>query len=137
MAYPALVFLLAFALTAPFALWVHLRRTRWRAPDRAIVFAFTGILAILLLLSAISGYFYPYGGPGGEVEGLRPAAEACAARYAAARSAADTAGVDTLILMPAPDVPVPSCRMLRQARLPRCAPGSRCERLKARLQLPD
>ena len=136
MGYAALILLAAAVLALPFAVWGSHRRERWRAPERIIVLAFVGILAVLFALSAIDGYFYPYGWPGHDIPGLRSSAEACRARYALARTPADSAAVDPLILMPKPDVPVPSCGTLRREHLPRCAPHSRCARLRAALRLP-
>ena len=128
--------LAAMILTIPFAAWVLWRRERWRAPERSIVLAFVCILASLAAVSAVDGYLYPYGWPEHEVPGLRFSAESCAARYALARTGSDSAAVDSLILMPKPDVPVLSCGALRREQLPRCGPGSRCARLKAALRLP-
>jgi hypothetical protein len=138
MAYPVLVILLAAILTSPVAVWMwrrarpeHIRRTQ-----RNIVLAFVVVLSVLLTLSALDGYFYPYGWPGHEVPGLRSSAMACARAYSDARTPAESTAVDALIIAPAPDIAVPSCGMLRRERLPRCGAGSRCARLRSALGLP-
>ena len=138
MGYPALLLLLAFVLTAPFALWIRRRARHGRVanPDRSMVLVFVAILGVLLTLSALDGYFYPYGWPGREVPGLRASAESCARAYASAATAADSARIDVSMLSPAPDTLVFSCGTLRRERLPRCEPGSRCARVRAALGLP-
>ena len=138
MGYPALLLLLAFGLTIPFALWIRrrARQGKSRTPERSIVLTFVIILAVILTFSALDGYFYPYGWPGSEVPGLRASAIACARAYGDATTPAESAHVDTMFLPPSPDTVVPSCGMLRQARLPGCEPGSRCAWLRASLNLP-
>ena len=138
MGYESLILLVAGLATLPFALWMR-RRTRSdgsRRVNNRIGCTFVSILLLLLILSALSGYFYPYGRPGSEIAGLRVNAEKCAARYATARTKADSTNVDALI--PGSGIASGfSCGTLRRNRLPACRPGSRCARLKATLRLPD
>ena len=138
MGYETLLLLVAFVLTLPFALWMR-RRARiagTSASNNRIVLVFVLLLCFVLGVSAINGYFYPYGWPESEVPGLRAAAEACGERYAYARTRAESTGIDTLILPRDDKTAVLTCQTLRRNRLPGCREGSRCERIKSSLGLP-
>lgn len=137
MGYAALLMLAAVVLTAPFAVWVRRHPARWQRPDRAIVRVFLAVFVVICALSALGGYLYPYGWPGNEIPGLRSSAQACRARYAEARTFADSTAVDSLILSSTRGVAVPSCGALRREDLPSCEPGSRCVQIKAALHLPE
>jgi hypothetical protein len=133
---------LAGALAAPFAGWVYARRARWRTPGRAVVRAYAVALGVVFATSAAFSYFYPFGRPGPSERAWRAAAIECERRYAAARTARDTAAVDRYHTPTADgDEPLPLCHSLRVEGLtfPErwCAPGSRCARLRASLDLPE
>ncbi|HVF39165.1 MAG TPA: hypothetical protein VM939_04635 [Gemmatimonadaceae bacterium] len=119
MGYPALLLLIAVLLTIPVALWI--RRRSKNVSDKnvnhRIVVAFALILTLVLSLSALDGYFHPFGWPGHEVPGLRSSAEACRRRYAEARNPAESLAIDTLTLAPSADTLVFSCGTLRRNRL--------------------
>lgn len=138
MGYEALLLLLAILLTLPAALWMRARARRGlsRDPRRSIALTFAGILVLLLALSGLAGYFYPYGLPGSEDRVLRASALACRDAYAAARNAHDSARVDGEFRRPTAGAIVLSCGALRRERLPRCEPGSECARARAALRLP-
>jgi hypothetical protein len=138
MGYEALILLAAALVTLPFALSMsrRARRNGSRRVGNRVGCLFISILLVLLTLSGLSGYFYPYGMPGREVPNLRVNAEECAKRYASARSKTDSAAVDVLILGPDSGSGF-SCGTLRRNRLPGCQPGSRCARFKALLKLPE
>lgn len=138
MGYETLLLFVAFVLTLPFALWIQrrARRAGKGSPTNRIMLVFVLFLSLVLALSAIDGYFYPYGRPGSEVPGLRAAAEACGERYGSARTRAESAAVDTLVLPRNDSAVVLTCQTLRRNRLPGCRPGSRCARLKSAFGLP-
>ena len=138
MGYEILLLVLAGLLTIPFAFRIRrrAREGKIRDPNRSMVLTYVAILMLLLALSGLDGWFYPYGWPGDEIPGLRASSVACARAYAQASTPAESARVDTLFVPPWPDTLVASCGALRRERLPRCEPGSRCARLRAALHLP-
>jgi hypothetical protein len=138
MGYDLLILAVAALLTIPFALLIRrrAREGKTQTPQRSIVLTFVAILMVLFGLSALDSWFYPYGWPGHEMPGLRASSVACAHAYAQATTAAESARVDTLFFRPAADTGVLSCGTLRREHLPRCAPGSRCARLRSALHLP-
>jgi hypothetical protein len=137
--YTLFVFLLIALVASPFLLWIHLRRERWRRPRLAMGLV---VVAATLAVFASSGafwYFYPYGPPGAETPGWRAMGDVCSAAYADARTARDTAAVDSV--RPVRNVGDPNsfytCGDVRKYGLLGCRPDTRCGRLKARLRLPD
>jgi hypothetical protein len=136
--YTAFLFALIGLISSPFLLWIHRRRERWRRPGLAMKTVVTTVAVLVFGASAADGYFYPYGNPGSEMPGWRAMGDACWAAYAQARTARDTAAVDSV--QPVTDIGDPNsvftCGSVRRNRLLGCRPGTRCGRLKARLGLP-
>ena len=134
-----LYLLIAALLTLPFGLWARARPGRVRNPKNATGCAFVVALGLVFGASALVNHLYPFGW-GDSARAWRAGAEQCERRYAAATTAADTAVVDTI--SPAGLLGgVPICHSLRISRtldgLRRCTPGSRCDRLKRALRLPE
>ena len=131
----------AAVLAAPFALWVYLRRARWRDPRKAVASGYLAALALVFAVSAISSWFYPFGFPGTSERAWRSAAHECQARYAAARTASDSAIVDMYQPPAGGDELQLICHSLQVAGLlapsRQCSPGSRCARIREALGLPD
>ena len=131
----------AALIVAPFALWVYVRRARWRRPGRAVGLAYLSVLAVEIVAVGMTGYLYPFGFPGPEERAWRAAAIECANRYAAARTPHDSAVVDAYVHRSDTAQIVPTCYTFRVNRLTsaarRCGPGSRCARLRQSLSLPS
>jgi hypothetical protein len=132
---------IAVVLTAPFALWVYVRRARWRDPGKAVAFACLAALALVFAVSAVSSWFYPFGFPGQGERAWRATALECQARYAAARTASDSAAVDMFQPPASGNELLPICHSLKVAGLlapgRECSAGSRCARIRRALRLPD